>query len=134
MKLYPAMTALLTVLTCAQVYAHHSFAIYDIDNTIDRTGLLVRFEYRQPHIELELLVDNADGSTELWIIESASPQRWERMGLPRELAEIGDQVTITGWPARNGTPQMLLSAITTERGRTLVLDKVRQPGARTGIP
>ena len=134
MKIYHALPVLAAILVCAQALAHHSFAIYDIDNRISRTGVLTRFEYRQPHIELELLVERDDGSLELWSIESASPRRWEQMGLPREIAEPGEFVTIEGWPARDGRDEMLLSAITTERGRTIVTEEVRQRSAREGIP
>ena len=113
--------------------AHHSFAIYDIDNRIDMAGVLTRIEFRQPHIVMALEVINADGSIELWAVESMSPQRWDRMGIGRNVAKVGDVVTLEGWPAKNGEHAMLLSAITTARERTLVIDRIRQPGARVGF-
>lgn len=114
-------------------FAHHSFAIYDVSNRIDMAGVLTRLEFRQPHIVLELEVINADGSLTLWAVESMSPGRWDRMGIPRDVAEVGEVVTLEGWPARNGEYAMLLSAISTARDRTLVIDRVRQPGARAGF-
>ncbi len=113
--------------------AHHSFAIYDIDNRIDMSGVLTRLEFRQPHIVLDLEVIREDGSIALWAVESMSPGRWDRMGIPRDVAEVGEVVTLEGWPARNGERAMLLSAVTTARDRTLVIDRVRQPGARAGF-
>ena len=133
MKKLIAFLHALLFLASAQVQAHHSFAIYDIDNRIERTGVLTKFVFSQPHIQLELLVENEDGSTETWVIESMNPSRWDRMGKPRDLAWVGETVTLLGWPARNGSDEMLLSAITTERGNTVIIDKVRQPGARTNV-
>jgi hypothetical protein len=55
------------------------------------------------------------------------------MGIARDIASVGEVVTLEGWPAKNGEHAMLLSAITTARDRTLVIDRVRQPGARAGF-
>lgn len=115
------------------VYAHHSYAIYDIENKIQITGVLKRFEFGQPHIELELLVATEDGRTEHWLIESTSPQRWDRLGKPRQVASVGETVTIEGWPARNGRDEMLLSSIATANGKTVIIDRVRQRRGREGI-
>ena len=52
-------------LSCVcQLQAHHSFAIYDIDSKIQRTGVLTTFAFSQPHIQLMLEVEREDGSTE----------------------------------------------------------------------
>ena len=114
--------------------AHHSFAIYDIDNKISRTGVLTKLAFSNPHIELELDVTNEDGSTEPWTIESMNPRRWDDRGLPRDIAEVGEMVSIVGWPARNGKDDMTISAMTTERGTTVILDEVNQPGVRDIVP
>jgi hypothetical protein len=114
--------------------AHHSFAIYDIDNKISRTGILNRFEFKQPHIQLELEVDREDGSKEIWQIESMAPQRWDRLNNSRDVASVGETVTIFGWPARDGSDAMVLSSIVTERGETVILERVRQRRARENIP
>ena len=47
----------LSVLLCYPSQAHHSFAIYDIDNKIQRTGVLTEFTFSNPHIQLVLEVD-----------------------------------------------------------------------------
>jgi hypothetical protein len=125
-----ALSALFTV----QSQAHHSFAVYDIDNKIQRTGVLTKFVFSNPHIQLILEVENDDGSKEIWKIESMNPGRWDRGGTPRDVASIGETVTILGWPARDGTDEMALSTVITERGTTVVLEEVRQRRARDDIP
>ncbi len=117
-----------------QLQAHHSFAIYDIDNKIQRTGVLTTFEFSQPHIQLVLEVEREDGSTETWEIESMAPRRWDRFNHPRDVASAGETVTILGWPARDGRDRMVLSTIITERGTTVILEEVRQRRARENLP
>ena len=114
--------------------AHHSFAIYDIDNKIQRTGVLTLFEFSQPHIQLVLEAVLEDGSTETWEIESMAPRRWDSFEHPRDVASVGETVTILGWPARDGSDTMALSTIITERGTTVILEEVRQRRAREDIP
>lgn len=115
-------------------HAHHSFAIYDIDNKISRTGVLTLFEFSQPHIQLVLDATLEDGSKETWEIESMAPRRWDSFEHPRDVAEVGETVTILGWPARDGSDTMALSTIITERGTTVILEEVRQRRARENIP
>ena len=117
-----------------QVQAHHSFATYDIDNKIQRTGVLTKFEFTRPHIQLVFEAEREDGSTETWEIESMAPRRWDSFNHSRDVASIGETVTILGWPARDGSDRMVLSAIITERGTTVILERVRQRRARENIP
>lgn len=128
-----SLLAGLSVLLCLPSQAHHSFAIYDIDNKIQRTGVLTKFTFSNPHIQLVLEVESEDGSKETWIIESMNPGRWDRSGNPRDVASVGETVTILGWPARDGTDQMALSTIVTNRGTTVVIEQVRQRRAREDI-
>jgi len=115
-------------------HAHHSFAIYDIDNKIQRSGVLTLFEFSQPHIRLVLDATLEDGSKETWEIESMAPRRRDGFEHPRDVAEVGETVTILGWPARDGSDTMALSTIITERGTTVILEEVRQRRARENIP
>lgn len=127
------LAALVAGFLC-EAHAHHSFAIYDIDNKIQRTGVLTLFEFSQPHIQLVLEAELEDGSMESWEIESMAPRRWDSFEHPRDVAAVGETVTILGWPARDGSDTMALSTIITERGTTVILEEVRQRRARENIP
>ena len=134
MRYSKSVTTLALTLLGGFAAAHHSFAIYDIDNKIERTGTLTKFQFKNPHIELVLEATLDDGSKETWLIESMNPRRWDSFEHPRDVAEVGEKVTIHGWPARDGTDKMALSAITTERGKTVIIEQVRQGRARENIP
>ncbi len=103
--------------------AHHSFARYDLENSIEINGTLTAFSIRNPHVTLELTT--SDGQT-TWHIESMNPRRWDNAGIPRDVAAVGETVTIIGWPAENGDPSMALGTIITDRGTTVVRDRIRQ--------
>jgi hypothetical protein len=127
------LAAFSTFLACT-ASAHHSFAVYDIDNKIERTGRLSQIAFSSPHIQFVLEVENAEGGKETWQIESMSPGRWDQAGIPRDVVGIGDEVTILGWPARNGSDEMVLSTIVTARGRTVVIEEICQRSAREAVP
>jgi hypothetical protein len=134
------MTKLNILLTClmvlwiGQAHAHHSFSIYDVDNKIALTGVITVFTFTNPHIKLTVEVAGENGSMEIWEIESLNVGRWDRAGHPRDIASVGENVTILGWPARNGTNELLLSTIITDRSKTVLIKEVRQRKARENLP
>lgn len=132
---YPIfLTALALILASGLAGAHHSFATYDIDNKISRTGVLKKFEFKNPHIEIVLEATLDDGSKETWVIESMNPRRWDSFDYPRDFVKAGGTVTLLGWPARDGKDEMALSAIISGDSELIVIEQVRQRRARENIP
>jgi len=113
------------LLSASFATAHHSFSPYDLERTVEVTGVLTGFSIRNPHVTLELTT--ADGQV-TWEVESMNPRRWDNAGIPRDVASVGETVTLIGWPAHNGEPSMALGTIITERGMTVVRDRIRQGG------
>jgi hypothetical protein len=124
----------LTLSAACPAQAHHSFATYDIDNKIERRGTVTKFEFVQPHILMVLEAQRDDGSIETWEIESMAPRRWDSFGYPRDVAKVGDEITILGWPARDGTDKMVLSTIISQETTTVIIEQVRQRRARENLP
>ena len=91
------------LLPAAASYAHHSFAPFDIRNSIEISGVVESFVFRRPHPRLILV--NDEGVK--WDIEI--PTRfWERSGLPQDAIEAGDEIMVRGFPARTGAPKMAM--------------------------
>ena len=126
--------AVLSLVASFESQAHHSFAIFDVDNKIQRSGILTKFEFRNPHVTMELAVQRDDGSMETWVVESGATRRWASFGLDASIATVGEAVTILGWPARDGSDVMVLSTIITERGTTVYWEEIEQKRARDDIP
>ncbi|MDG2087507.1 MAG: DUF6152 family protein [Arenicellaceae bacterium] len=120
------LTITFVLLTPSFAYAHHSFSAFDINTKIERTGVITRYDYRQPHILMAITVALEIGSDEVWEIESLVPRRWERSGYDKDFVKLGDTATIVGFPACNGSTVMMLSAIKGEKGELVVRDKINQ--------
>lgn len=67
-----------------------------------------------------------DGRKEIWDIESLVPRRWNALNLDRDFVEVGDMATIVGWPAKDGSTVMMLSAIHTDKGILVARDEIKQ--------
>ena len=86
------------------VQAHHSFAVFfQTDKTIELTGVVTQFEFKNPHGLIRLTVKRADGGTEVWNAETNSPSILARRGWTKDTLQLGETITIQGWPARNGS-------------------------------
>lgn len=106
--------------------AHHSFAPYDIRTRIELTGVVESWRFIRPHPQLVLRETGDDGRT--WTLEVATRQ-WERQEIPRDAIRNGDQLDVMIWPRRDGSPEGVLSAFTSDGVFTLIHDQVRQRSA-----
>jgi hypothetical protein len=93
------------ILTGAQpILAHHALAAqYDLNRSIRVSGTLTKIEWANPHVRLYLNT-NASSATDVmhWELEMASPNLLYLSGLKIDSLRIGDQVTVSAHPARNG--------------------------------
>ena len=104
MRLAAAATLMSVVLMPAIAVAHHSSVPwYDLDaEQISVTGVVKEFQFINPHVYLYLDVSKADGTVEEWKIESTSKNRLVRLGWTENSIKVGQTVTATGFPARQG--------------------------------
>ena len=97
-----ASAAALLFMTAAQ--AHHSFAMFDRDQEIVKTGTVVRWAFNNPHSWLYLNVKNADGTETLWSFEGSAPPALVQRGITGATFEPGDTVQFMYCPLRDGRP------------------------------
>jgi hypothetical protein len=122
MKQKPFILAIVVLCMTMQsipLFAHHSFANYDMKTNQNLTGVVTRFEWTNPHSYLYLNVTDANGVTTEWAIELAALSHLLRDGWTKDTFKPGDQVTVVGHLAKNGSKLMTFSSITTAGGRTL---------------
>lgn len=88
--------------------AHHSVAgQFDIDHPTELTGVISDIDWINPHIYIHLDVENEDGGTETWRLESVPPSYLRKARLTRDmLMGDGAEVTIGVLLARDGTPNL----------------------------
>lgn len=102
------------------VSAHHSVAAgFDLDTEIAVTGTIVEMEFINPHARLFLEVEGDNGQVETWTAWFTSANNLMRRGWRPTDLPVGATVTVTGYPARDGSPQAYGGETLLSDGRTL---------------
>ena len=84
--------------------AHHSFAaFYDMSESISITGKIVEVRMTNPHSFFFLDVEDEGGNVVRWAFEAGTPSGMIRSGYSPNVIKQGDEVTITGFRARNAS-------------------------------
>ncbi len=83
--------------------AHHSFAAFDLTKTVVIEGVLTEVKFTNPHSWFEVNVVDASSKSTLWAIEGLSPQQLIGKGLKRSSMKVGDRVSLTANPLRDGS-------------------------------
>jgi hypothetical protein len=110
-------------MAASPLQAHHSTAaVYDPAKEVKVTGALAKLQFVNPHGSITITVDNAYGTTTDWTFTTGSATALANRGItkvgPNALA-IGEELTVTGTPARNGSPLGGLKTITRANGEVL---------------
>ena len=102
--------------------AHHSQSAYEATKTITILGTLQAVSWANPHSLFFVEArpsDSASAPLQRWNVEGPAPRQLEQAGWTRADAKIGDQITITGRPRRDGKPDLLLTSLVTAAGRAI---------------
>ena len=105
---------------CAVIpaFAHHSFALFDHQNRVTVVGTVLKFEWTNPHVFIQLEVPDG-AATKHYTVECASPNVLTRVGWKFTDIRQGDKVTLLINPLRNGQPGGMLEKATLADGREL---------------
>lgn len=109
------------VLGLPQAQAHHSFAVHFLpDEIMTISGVVSEFRFRNPHGVVSLTVTGEDGAEEQWKVETNSPNILKRRGWSEGSIAAGDEITIEGYPARDGSNFMRIYRVSFADGRELI--------------
>lgn len=101
--------------------AHHSFSVFDMQTERTIEGVIVEFEWTNPHTWTWLDVENEDGTTTRWGLEGMSPNYLGRRGWTKDTLEHGDRVAITINPLKSGEPGGTFLRVELEDGTRKVM-------------
>lgn len=110
-KIVIAMVAL-GLLIPAGAEAHHSFAVFfDSDKLVRIKGEVRLFRFANPHGTIVVRVPTRSGEFRDWQIETNAPVMLTRRGWDRNSLKPGDEVTVQGWLARDGSRHLRLRQV-----------------------
>ena len=100
------------------VRAHHSFAAeYDANQPLTLKGTVTKIEWTNPHARFYISVKDEKGTLTDWNLELASPNGLVRNGWTRKSLNVGDEVTVQGSAARDGSKMANARVVTLANGR-----------------
>ena len=126
-KIVLSMAAVAAVLAGAQVAAHHGAGVFEPEKKVTVAGTVTDFQFVNPHVLVYMNVKGTDGKEVQWGGELTSPNRLARdaraVKWHKSILKPGDQITVTGHPARNGAPMMDILKIVDGQGTVLIDDE-----------
>jgi hypothetical protein len=87
-----------------QALAHHAFsAEYDVNEILEVSGVVTNVEWTNPHVRFYVDVTDESGKVTNWDFELESVNTLTRAGWSRHALQVGDQIEVVGYKARNGS-------------------------------
>jgi hypothetical protein len=111
--------------------AHHSFAAeYDSKKPVTLKGTVTKIEWTNPHARFYIDVKDESGKVTNWNLELASPNVLTRSGWTRHTLNIGDEVTVDGAQAKDGSQMANARSVTLADGKKIFAFSVSEAPAQ----
>jgi hypothetical protein len=111
------------LLIAGPVSAHHGTAAYETNKFTTIKGTVTDYQFMNPHSEILIDVKDASGKVAKWVGEAGSVTSMTRKGWTRNLLKPGDEITMIGNRAKNGSTTMRLSKIVLANGKEYLVDR-----------
>lgn len=109
-------------LSSSPAHAHHSSAMYDMDQLTTIKGVVSRLQWTNPHTYMDVDVKDKSGIIERWTVESACPAALTRNGWSQGTVKGGDLIAVSGHRAKDGRRLMRFERVMLADGRTIGLN------------
>jgi hypothetical protein len=121
-RLLRALGAALVLWTASvPLLAHHGAAQFDVGKRVTVKGKVVEWFWANPHCFLRFDAAGDDGQVVHWAVETQSGPNILPQGFSKQSFKVGDEVTVTLEPVKNGRPLGRLLRVVLADGSTLPL-------------
>ena len=114
------MMLVFALLFAIPAMAHHSFAAeFDGTKAITLKGVVTKIDWTNPHVWFYINVKDESGNVTNWGFEMGAPHQLQTRGWSRETMKLGDEITVNGTLAKNGSNRGNARSVTTANGQKL---------------
>ena len=115
-----AAALLLACAATVPLWAHHAFeAEFDQKKPVHLKGKVTGMEWINPHSWIHIDVEGPDGKVTNWMVECGSPNIMLRRGFTKESLQVGTELSVEGYQAKNGSNRANGSSVTFKDGKRL---------------
>lgn len=108
------------LLSAAPIFAHHAFnAEFEAGKSMRWVGTVTKVEWTNPHARFYIDVKDQNGVVTNWNFEMGSPLQLRRQGWTRDSLKVGDQITVDGYPAKDGAKMASAKKLILADGRSV---------------
>jgi hypothetical protein len=111
------------LMVSAPIFAHHGASAYDTAKLTTLKGTVTDFQFMNPHTELSFDVKDSTGKVQKWTAEAASLVTMSRLGWTKNIFRPGDQISVTGNRAKNGSYTMRLRKVALASGKEFIIER-----------
>ena len=113
------LTAAIYLALAPSAVAHHGAASFDNDKRLTLKGTVTEWIWANPHCFLKIDVKDESGTVRNWNLELGNPTDITSAGYRRTIFKVGDEVTTTVVPVKNGAPTGRLVNVVLSSGQKL---------------
>jgi len=136
MLMRDVMTYVAVLVLASPVFGHHSDAALDMNALVTIEGTVTEFSMRNPHAYFTVRTADERGRPVEWTVQMASAITLSRRGWTRDSLAVGDRVTVSLRPARDGRPYGLMASVEKNGdtlGTNLISDSRRDRSAASPV-
>jgi hypothetical protein len=111
-------------LAAIPLFAHHSFAMFELTKDVTYEGTVVEYRWENPHTHIIIKVDSGPNAG-VWDIEGGSTAIMGRQGWTRVTYKAGDKITVVAHPLKDGNKGASLFYAILPDGKRLYHDIAR---------
>ena len=101
------------------LFAHHGNAAFDVGKRVTVKGTVSEWLWANPHCWLKFDVKDDNGNVVNWVTETNNAPDMIEKGWSKQTFKVGDEVTVTLEPVKNGKPVGKVLEVVLPNGQTL---------------